>query len=162
MDDTDKPDAFILAKVDKQYGLSWTVTFTHELLEMLADPYISSAWQFSDTEFWGQEVCDAVEDDSLGYEIKIDGYPPVLVTDFQLPHWFIPGSAPKYDYRNHCVQPGEILKGGYMSVFVSGKGWTERKNFDGLVKETVVDDRSRPSAQVRVEYAEYQASKPAP
>src|SRR5215831_13677675 len=47
-----QPDAFIFARTDQQYGLSWTVTFSHELLEILADEWVSSAWQFSNTEFY--------------------------------------------------------------------------------------------------------------
>lgn len=158
LDDDLAPDAFIFAATDKQYGLSWSVTFSHELLEMLADAFISSGWQTSSNEWYATEVCDPVEADELGYEIEVGGNPPVLVSDFVLPRWFIPGAPKMYDYKNHCTMPLQILKGGYASVFVSGQGWTQRQNFDGYVRESVhpvgVDwRRPRPSQEIRWEYA---------
>jgi hypothetical protein len=54
------PLAKVFAKTDKDYGYNWTVTLTHELFEMLADPYICLAAQTSNTEFYGYEVGDPV------------------------------------------------------------------------------------------------------
>ena len=39
----------VFAKTDQENGLSWTVTASHEILEAIADPWISSAWQTSST-----------------------------------------------------------------------------------------------------------------
>jgi hypothetical protein len=67
----------VFAGLDIRSGSSWTVTLSHELLEMLADPWINWCAEGSDGRIYALEVCDAVESDSLGYEI--DG---VLVSDF--------------------------------------------------------------------------------
>jgi hypothetical protein len=42
-----------------------------------------------------------------------------------LPKWFIPGSSGKFDWNGKIDRPLRLLSGGYMSVFVSGKGWTQ-------------------------------------
>lgn len=69
----------VFAGLDLQSGESWTVTLSHELLEMLADPWINWCAQGSDGKIYALEVCDAVEADGLGYEIN-----GVLVSDFIL------------------------------------------------------------------------------
>lgn len=120
-----KPISKIFAKTDEDNGYSITVTLTHEIAEMMADPYISDLIQVTDKLLYAREICDAVERDNLGYHINAGGV-NVLVSDFQTPAWFIPGHpGPKFDYANHCKQPLEILSGGYMSIFQSGKGWTQ-------------------------------------
>lgn len=155
------PEALIFAATDKQYGLSWTVTFTHELLELLADAWINQAAQFDDKKFWAVEVCDAVEADESGYEITYGSLPPVLCTDFILPKWLIPGSSTnKFDYKGHCSGPGDILSGGYMSIYdVSKGGWTQVQNFDGemrdVTKKSLDWKRPRPSQELRWEYAKW-------
>jgi hypothetical protein len=124
----------IFAGTDKLYGNSWTVTASHELLEMLGDPAINLN-ALSMTEFnvnqpvigrlWAYEVCDPCEADEDGY--KIDG---VLVSDFVLPSWFEGFRKPKstqFDYRNLIKAPFELRAGGYASVYdmTSGTGWQQ-------------------------------------
>jgi hypothetical protein len=121
-----KPISYVFAKTDQQYGYSWTVTFTHELAEMMVDPYIQTAIQVTNTKFYAQEVGDPVEADNFGYTITTKVGDKILVSDFVTPAWFIPGHpGPVYDKMKHCTTPLQILQGGYMSVFVSGKGWTQ-------------------------------------
>src|SRR5437899_2827813 len=118
------PLGLVFAKTDLDFGYSWTVTASHELLEMLADPDINlMAYRQvtrRQTWFYAYEVCDAVETDALGYQI--DG---VLVSDFVTPEWFegfrAPGSV-KFDFQGHVERPFGILPGGYMLVFEVGKG----------------------------------------
>jgi hypothetical protein len=122
---TGKPISYVFAKTDMDYGYSWTVTFTHELAEMMADPYISTGIQVTNTKFYAQEIGDPVEADELGYTIRANNI-DVLVSDFVTPAWFIPGHpGPVYDKAKHCTAPLQLLPGGYMSVFVSGHGWTQ-------------------------------------
>src|SRR3989440_3559768 len=65
----------VFAGSDVALGYEWTVTASHELLEMLADPDINlTVFVQSDATrglIYMHEVCDACEDDSLGY--RIDG-----------------------------------------------------------------------------------------
>lgn len=116
-----RPISYVFAKDDLENGYSPTVTATHEIAEMIADPWISQVFQVSNKSFYAQEICDPCEADGLGYEI--DG---VLVSDFVTPRYFIPGSEGYIlDHAKHITRPLSILPGGYMSVFVSGQGWTQ-------------------------------------
>lgn len=113
----------IFAATDKQYGSSVSVTISHELLEMLGDPSISTCISEEDangnvTALLAYEACDATEDDSYGY--KIDG---VLVSDFVYPAWFGGIAASKFDHMGHCTQPGQILSGGYQAKWTPSGGW---------------------------------------
>jgi hypothetical protein len=113
----------IFALTDKQNGNSVTVTASHELLEILADPDVNLCAQ-SDNTLWAYEVCDPVESDSLGYEI--DG---VLVSDFVLPAYFesFRTSGP-FDYKDAISAPLTLAKGGYLSYldFSSPQGWQQK------------------------------------
>lgn len=124
-----RPIGKVFAKTDIDSGASWTNTLSHELLEMLADPDINLTVlveeESSRGRLYAYEVCDACEDDSLGY--KING---ILVSDFVYPEYFESsrkkGSA-QFDYGKHISQPFQILKGGYLSIFDigSGNGWQQ-------------------------------------
>jgi hypothetical protein len=69
MTSTGGPLGKVFAKLDLDNSCSWTVTLSHELLEMLADPWINRCAVGSDNKIYALEVCDAVESDDLGYEI---------------------------------------------------------------------------------------------
>lgn len=138
--DANKPILKVFAKTDQKYGLSWTVTASHEILEALADPWVSAAWQVTNTEFYALEVGDPVEADALGY--KVNGR--TLVSDFITPAWFVPGlSGVKYDRQGHLDGPLTLADGGYCSIFVSGHGWTQKQLFDGELRDVTpeADDR---------------------
>lgn len=119
----------VFAKSDQQYGLQWSVTASHELLEMLADPDINlTAFVQKDMQhgrLYAYEVCDAVEADELGYQI--DG---VTVSDFVFPAWFETfrkKDAAQFDYCKLVKEPFQLLKGGYIGVYDvnAGGGWTQ-------------------------------------
>ena len=110
----------VFAGLDLQTGGSWTVTLSHELLEMLADPWINWCAQGSDGKIYALEVCDAVEADELGYEI--DG---VLVSDFITPSWFEPTHADRVDFKRRVRNPLQLAAGGYISVLDAVGGWTQ-------------------------------------
>jgi len=120
-----------------------------QILEAIADPWVSAAWQTSNTEFYAVEVGDPVEEDKLGY--KIGG---VLVSDFILPAWFVKGlKVPKYDFAGHLKAPLQIAPGGYASVFTSGKGWKEKQMRKGrlvAVKRDPDDARFRDRSKSNV------------
>jgi hypothetical protein len=110
----------IFAKLDLDSGSSWTATLSHELLEMLADPWINWCAVGSDSRIYALEVCDAVEADNLGYFID-----NVLVSDFITPAWFEPTSVDRMDFKQHLTKELEIARGGYISVFNEADGWTQ-------------------------------------
>ena len=144
LDDTDQANALgyhdltteglpigkVFAASDLKAGRSWTVTASHELLEMLGDPNINLTVFVQNTNtagiLYAYEVCDACEDDSLGY--KIDN---VLVSDFVYPAWFesfrTEGST-QFDRMNKIQTPFQLLVNGYIGIFnvASGSGWQQQ------------------------------------
>lgn len=110
----------VFAKLDLNTGSSWTVTLSHELLEMLADPWINWCVAGADDKIYALEVADAVEADKLGYEI--DG---VLVSDFVTPAWFGPAEADRVDFKQHVSKELELAPGGYISVLDPHKRWVQ-------------------------------------
>lgn len=125
-----QPLGKIFAKTDLQYSVSWSVTASHELLEMMIDPWVNLT-VFNQTgmtkgRMYAYEVCDACEDDSFGYHIN-----NVLVSDFVYPAWFegwrASGST-KFDFGNHITAPFHLLTGGYIGYFAvaSGSGWQQQ------------------------------------
>lgn len=121
-----QPEAKIFAKTDKDSGINWTVTLSHEILEMIIDPNtITTAFiaQSPTTGFMiAMEIADPVEDDKCGYLIN-----NILVSDFVTPQWFEPGSSGKYSFCGHAPKPLECADGGYLSYYMIGQpGWCER------------------------------------
>lgn len=116
----------IFAGSDIQAGTLWTVTASHELLEMLADPWINTVAQVNGDDgsimFFAYEVCDAVEADSLGYPIN-----GIQVSDFVTPEWFMPGWPNKaFDNQGHVNQALQLLPDGYISIWrPDGHGWQQ-------------------------------------
>jgi hypothetical protein len=117
----------VFAGTDLQSGNQWTVTASHELLEMLADPEINLTVFVQPSQqggtLYAYEVCDACEADELGYDI--DG---TMVSDFVYPAWFEPSRQPgsaQFDYASQIQAPLQVLPGGYIGVFdvTSGTGW---------------------------------------
>lgn len=115
----------VFAKTTMADGGLWTVTFSHELLEMLADPNINlCAFDEANRRLYAYEVCDAVEADALGYEI--DG---VTVSDFVLPSWFEPVHVTKgerFAFKSKVTRPFQLLPGGYIGYFdLASGGWSQ-------------------------------------
>jgi hypothetical protein len=117
---TGAPLGKVFAALDIDSGSSWTVTLSHELLEMLGDPWINWCAESPDGKLFALEVCDAVEADHLGYEI--DG---VTVSDFITPSWFEPTEADRVDFMKRISKRLELAPGGYISVLDPAKGWTQ-------------------------------------
>ncbi len=120
-----QPLGKVFAATDLQYHLKWSVTASHELLEMLADPNINLVAFAPDGTLYAYEVCDACEADSFSY--KIDG---VDVSDFVFPGWFEPLHIAKgeaFDQQGKIKKPLSLLPGGYIGVYriEKGSGWTQ-------------------------------------
>jgi hypothetical protein len=110
------PMGKVFAATDKYNGLSWTVSLSHEILEMLVDPNINRT-AFEQTPsgslFHAYEVGDACESDRFGY--KIDDQ---LVSDFLYPPWFSPlPLTTRFDHSNKIQRPFELLPGGFSMVY---------------------------------------------
>lgn len=125
LSDRDVPVSLIGAKLDLDNGYSPSVTGSHEVCEMLVDPFINEATQIGDSTFLATEVCDPCEADEYGYRITDHVGNKVLVSDFITPHWFQPGAPPPYDFAGHHDAPLTLLPGGYTSYWTPDKGWQQ-------------------------------------
>lgn len=107
-----QPIATVQAKTD------WSLTASHEIIEMLADPFSNRLIAGDSITGDGKrveylvEVCDPCQDASFGYQIN-----GVLVSDFYTPQYFNAAgtSGAKYDYLGKMSQPRTVLEGGYLS-----------------------------------------------
>lgn len=101
-------------------GMAWSVTASHELMEMLGDPYADTCvlqltGNGSTGTAYAYEVCDACEDDSFSYVIN-----DFKMSDFVTPDWFEPDTIPagaKFDFKGHVTAPLQLLTGGYIGVY---------------------------------------------
>ncbi|GHF67795.1 hypothetical protein GCM10010218_56620 [Streptomyces mashuensis] len=101
-----------------QYSESWSLTASHEMLEMLGDPWgnrlVSGQSPKPDqgvVQFL-VEVADPPEDAKYGYTVN-----GMLVSDFITPHFYDPVTAPgvRYSFGGNLPGPRQILPGGYLS-----------------------------------------------
>lgn len=131
------PAIVVYAGTDDYYGYSNSVSFTHELFELLADPSISITnqgypydWfyvgkhqfpQLAGT-IWSNEVADPVEK----YAYRING---VQISDFITPNWFNDHVNGGFDKLGVIQEPFQIAKGGYACFFTGD--WNCIENFRG-------------------------------
>lgn len=101
-----------------QYSPDWVLTASHEVLEMLADPFGSRLIAGKSPKA-GQgrveflvEVCDPSEAARFGYTVN-----GLLVSDFYTPKYFDPlaNSGTRYSYTGAIKKPRQVLEGGYLS-----------------------------------------------
>jgi hypothetical protein len=96
---------------------TWSLTVSHEALEMVADPW-GNRLVPGGSPMRGQglveflvEVCDPVG--GVAHAYTINGY---LVSDFYTPHFFDPvPSSVRYSFTGRLQRPRAILPGGYLS-----------------------------------------------
>lgn len=127
-DQSDNPVGFVFARTAQQYGESWTVTLSHELLEQLVDPYCTllsyaENWRRHRVVAIAQEVSDPVEGDSY-----LIGNTPV--SNFVLPLYFsqppLPtGSTARVDFLGRLHQPLDMTPGGYIAYTTNLQRWSQ-------------------------------------
>lgn len=122
VDALNNPYGRIFAKTDQRYGLSLSVTMSHEILEMLGDFFVLDGCQVSTSTWAAREMCDPCESDAYGYQI--DG---VLVSDFITPRYFVPSLPGPYDFGGHLKKGLTLLPGGYQSLWSQSTGWTQQQ-----------------------------------
>lgn len=125
------PDLHPISKVfvatDLKFGAAPSVTASHEVLEMLGNPYLGDCVVDPRTgRLYAKEVGDAVEADEFAYRKG-----EVLVSDFVLPAFFDPrhrGKSEPLSFKGHVDEPFSLAKGGYLSyIDLSNlkKGWQQ-------------------------------------
>lgn len=104
-----------------QYESGWSLSASHETLEMLGDPF-GNRLVAGKSPKPGQgrvnflvEVCDPSEDRKFAYTVN-----GVTVSDFYTPQFFDPvvSSTVRYSFTGAIKQPRQILRGGYLSWMV--------------------------------------------
>jgi hypothetical protein len=117
-----------------QYDPDWSLTASHEVLEMMVDPF-GNRLVAGKSPKKGQgrvnflvEVCDPSEDAKFGYTVN-----GVLVADFYFESFFDPvtSSGTRYSYSGAIQKPRDVLKGGYLSWMVPETGEWFQKIFFG-------------------------------
>jgi hypothetical protein len=134
---TKKPLGKVFAKNDLFYGISPSVSVSHQLLEMLVDPWLvkccmwtghSTSGPFS---FYSQEICDPVAMSSY----EIDG---VAVSDFVTPSWFGQSDITTFNYLKTLKQPyADLLHGAqgpasYREIALPGSRRERRQRAGGV------------------------------
>lgn len=131
-----RPAAFV------EWTDDWSLTASHEVLEMLADP-------------WGKrlvagpslkpdqgrveylvEVADPCQSPDYAYTVNGE-----MVSDFYTPQFFDPVAADgvRYSFSGKITGPRQILPGGYISWFDSAsQHWWQQQWYDGT-KPNFVD-----------------------
>lgn len=129
-----------------------SVTISHELLEMLANPHANLLVRdkrpgVTGLVFYTYESCDAVQGDGLGY--VVDG---VTVSDFVLPRYFdsLAQDGP-FDFKGHLTGPLTVAPGGYMMVLtIAGPAaWGEVQGQDDGSVAPAAGDPTRPGGGTR-------------
>jgi hypothetical protein len=139
-------------------GPTWSLTASHECLEMLVDPsgnrLVSSSAitaaggkvQDVTTEKFEYlvEVADPSEDPANAYMID-----EVLVSDFYTPHFFDPVVSPgvRYSFTGRIKRPREILPGGYISWLNPATGTMQQLRWFGTPE--VIDLPGHPAQSER-------------
>lgn len=113
-----------------EFGDSWSLTASHEMLEMCADPFgnrlVAGKSPHPDqgvVEFL-VEVSDPSEAAEFGYTVN-----GLLMSDFFTPRFYDPVGIEgvRYSFGGHIKKPRQVLPGGYISWrnSVTGEWWQQ-------------------------------------
>jgi hypothetical protein len=163
------PFGFVFTELSKELGESWTVTFSHETLELVGDPEVNllvagphPANPKQDVFHW-YEMCDAVQAESY----QIDG---VEVSNFVLPLYFTGGDevGGRNDYLG-SAHNGKTLRsfgvnpGGYIGFFnpQTGEHETFAHKGDTKAEERMALKMKAKGARRAIRYKRFGVMKPA-
>jgi hypothetical protein len=140
LDESGQPYALVSA------GPDWTVAASHELLEMVVDPYgnrfvggpSASPDAAGRAVYYLVEVCDPCE--TMTYSIN-----GTLVSDFVLPAFYERATARPVDLVGRMTSPLHVLPGGYLSWYDPDDGAWHQALPDGTFSSTVAAARLDPA-----------------
>jgi hypothetical protein len=113
-DDGQKPFALVLFS-----GSKWTVTLSHEILEMLVDPFghrqfVGPSPRQGDGEVeYLAEVCDPCQADGCAYVVNGDQ----LVSDFVTKSFYTGSGSGVYSQTRNVTLPRQPVEGGYLTWY---------------------------------------------
>lgn len=162
------PFGFVFTQLAADLGEPWTVTFSHEALELVADPEVNllvagphpDPSQDRDVFHW-YEMCDAVQTEIY----RIDD---VSVSNFVLPLYFTGGE--ELGGRNeflgrihdgHSLRSFGVNPGGYVGFFdpVLGKDNTYALPGDGLAQKRLELKSQMKSARRAIRYQRFRKER---
>jgi len=157
------PYGFVFTELAKQLGENWSVTLSHEALEMLGDSEVNLLVQGPHpaepgrTVFHWYEMCDAVQTETY----EIDG---VAVSNFVLPLYFTGGDeiGGRNDflgrtYKGKTLRSFGVNPGGYVGFFDPEKGDhdTFTAKGDGVAARRLKLKSRAKGAQREIRYQRY-------
>jgi len=120
---------------------SWTVDASHEICEMLVDPFGSRMHASVAIAIQGGQVvdapgtfnylveaCDPCEANNFAYDIQ-----GIAVSDFITPNYYDSQATPNtlYSCRGNVTRPRQMLEGGYISFINASGTWQQILWVDG-------------------------------
>jgi hypothetical protein len=149
LDTSDEAGALgkVFAKTTMQYGGKVSVTLSHEILEMLADPDVNLL-VLKGRRYYAYEVCDAVEADALGYAIN-----GLQVSNFVTPDYFETfRTSGVFDFLRKLSKPiPAMLPGGYLA-YIENNQWRQI-SYRNLAQLTKTDTTPELSLAARAAHA---------
>ena len=132
LDKHNQPYAKVIASPTDE---SWTIDASHEIVEMLVDPFGNRMHSFEAIEISGDnvidgtgifnylvEACDPCEANNFAYDIS-----GIAVSDFITPHFYDASVTPGalYSCRGNIKRPRQLLPGGYISYVQPDRQWNQ-------------------------------------
>jgi len=132
LDKKNQPFARVIATPEDD---SWTIDASHEIIEMLVDPYGNRLQSSQAIAIQGKDVVDAPGQFSYlveacdpceanGYAYEING---IAVSDFITPNFYDAAIRPAtvYSYMGNVTHPRQLLPGGYISYVKEDGSWEQ-------------------------------------
>ena len=160
------PYGFVFTQLAKKLGEHWSVTLSHEALEMIGDPDVNllvmgrhPSEPGRDVFHW-YEMCDAVQAETY----EIDG---VQLSNFVLPLYFTGGeeAGSRNDFLGAKHKNGRLASfgvnpGGYVGFFDPQTRDMETFEADALAKKRRAEKLKAGKARRGVRYARFQTDPP--
>jgi hypothetical protein len=142
LDKKNQPYSLVIGTPDND---DWTIDASHEILEMLVDPFGNRLHASRAIKISGKgvedtsgeceylvEACDPCEGNQYAYSIQ-----GVAVSDFITPHFYDPvvTAGTRYSFGGNIKKPRQILPGGYISFIDTQKDEWEQILFLGETPE---------------------------
>lgn len=132
------PYGFVFTEISRELKEPWSVTLSHEVLELVADAHVNKLARGPHPDDPGRQVfhwfemCDAVQAEHY----RIDG---VGVSNFVLPLYFTPDAEPggRNDFLGSGLASFGVNPGGYIGYFdpLTGKNETFAMRLDKLAAQ---------------------------
>lgn len=132
LDKRNQPYAKVIASPNDE---SWTIDASHEIVEMLVDPFGNRTQASEAIKISGRDVvdaagsftylveaCDPCEANKYAYDIQ-----GIAVSDFITPHFYDASATPsvRYSFKGNLTRPRQLLPGGYISYMQADGTWNQ-------------------------------------